>query len=173
MTLQFPAGWVQPPGIAQDVLSSIQHHFLQEWQRISQQASEGHLAPVSDRRFAAEAWAASPTHLMMAHLYLLSADAMQRMVDASEAQPDLKERLQFSVMQWIDAMSPANFLATNPDAQRALIDSGGETLRAGLANLMSDLKKVASPRATKPSSRWASTSPPRPGPWSTRTAFFN
>ena len=141
MTLQFPAGWVQPPGIAQDVLSSIQHHFLQEWQRISQQASEGHLAPVSDRRFAAEAWAASPTHLMMAHLYLLSADAMQRMVDASEAQPDLKERLQFSVMQWIDAMSPANFLATNPDAQRALIDSGGETLRAGLANLMSDLKK--------------------------------
>ena len=141
MTFQFPAGWVQPPGIAQDNLSSIQHDFLQEWQRISQQATEGHLAPVSDRRFAAEAWSTSPTHLMMAHLYLLSATAMQRMVEASEATPDLKERLHFSVMQWIDAMSPANFLATNPDAQRALIDSGGETLRAGLTNFLTDLKK--------------------------------
>ena len=77
----------------------------------------------------------------MAHLYLLSADAMQKMVDASEASAAVKERLHFSVMQWVDAMSPANFLATNPDAQSALIDSGGETLVAGVSNLMGDIQK--------------------------------
>ena len=114
---------------------------MQGWQKISQQAAEGHLDPVHDRRFAAKAWAASPTHLLMAHMYLLSAHAMQKMVAASDAKPELKDRLQFSVMQWIDAMSPANFFATNPDAQRALVESGGETLRAGISNFLGDLKK--------------------------------
>ncbi len=114
---------------------------MQGWQKISQQAAEGHLDPVHDRRFAAKAWAASPAHLLMAHMYLLSAHAMQKMVDASDATPELKDRLQFSVMQWIDAMSPANFFATNPDAQRALVESGGETLRAGISNFLGDLQK--------------------------------
>ena len=114
---------------------------MQGWQKISQQAAEGHLDPVHDRRFAAKAWAASPAHLLMAHMYLLSAHAMQKMVDASDAKPELKDRLQFSVMQWIDAMSPANFFATNPDAQRALVESGGETLRAGISNFLGDLQK--------------------------------
>ena len=114
---------------------------MQGWQKISQQAAQGHLEPVHDRRFAAAAWSASPAHLLMAHMYLLSAHAMQKMVDASDAKPELKDRLHFSVMQWIDAMSPANFFATNPDAQRALVESGGETLRAGISNFLGDLQK--------------------------------
>jgi len=114
---------------------------MQAWQRLSQEATNGHLPPIKDRRFAAPAWSSSPSHLLMAHLYLLSADAMQKMVDASEASAAVKERLHFSVMQWVDAMSPANFLATNPDAQSALIDSGGETLVAGVSNLLVDIQK--------------------------------
>jgi polyhydroxyalkanoate synthase len=38
-------------------------------------------------------------------------------------------------------MSPANFLATNPDAQAALLESGGETLVAGVSNLIGDIQK--------------------------------
>jgi polyhydroxyalkanoate synthase len=44
-------------------------------------------------------------------------------------------------MQWIDALSPANFFATNPDAQAALVDTGGESLVAGLQNLLSDVQR--------------------------------
>jgi polyhydroxyalkanoate synthase len=137
----FLEGLASAPAVSNEALTSIQNDFMQAWQRLSQEATNGHLPPIKDRRFAAPAWSSSPSHLLMAHLYLLSADAMQKMVDASEASAAVKERLHFSVMQWVDAMSPANFLATNPDAQSALIDSGGETLVAGVSNLLVDIQK--------------------------------
>lgn len=133
--------WPATTGISPDALADIQNEFVQAWQHLMQAASQGSLPPLKDRRFAAEAWTSSPTHLFLAHLYLLSAHSVQRMVDASDVPEDLKERLQFSMSQWVDAMSPANFFATNPDAQQALLQSGGETLRQGMQNFMSDLNK--------------------------------
>jgi len=137
----FPDGWTPPPGISQSAMTAIQQDFVQAWKRLSAEASQGQLAPLKDRRFSSEAWVKSPPHLMMAHLYLLSSQAMQRMVHAAEVPDEVKDRLQFSVMQWVDAMSPANFFATNPDAQAAVVSSGGETLRAGMTNLISDVRK--------------------------------
>ena len=49
-----------------------------------------------------------------------------------------KERLRFSVRQWLDAMSPANFAATNPEVLRRAQETRGESLAQGLANLMAD-----------------------------------
>lgn len=141
MNFPFPEGWQIPTGVPSETLTKIQQDFMQGWQQLSQDASSGQLAPIKDRRFAAPAWASSPAHLMMAHLYLLSANAMGKMVAASDVTPDVKDRLQFSVMQWVDALSPANFFATNPDAQAALVDSGGESLVAGLKNLLSDVQR--------------------------------
>ena len=141
MNFPFPEGWQIPTGVPSEALTKIQHDFMQGWQQLSQEAATGHLPPIKDRRFAAPAWASSPAHLMMAHLYLLSANAMGKMVEASDAAPEVKDRLQFSVMQWVDALSPANFFATNPDAQAALVDSGGESLVAGLKNLLSDVQR--------------------------------
>ena len=137
----FPEGWTPPPGLSQDALSAIQQDFMQAWTRLSEEAAEGKLPAIKDRRFASEAWTKSPSHLLMAHLYLLSTQAMQSMVDASQATSAVKERLHFSVMQFVDAMSPANFFATNPDAQAAVLSSGGETLRAGMTNLLNDMQK--------------------------------
>ncbi len=141
MNFPFPDGWTPPPGISQSNMAAIQQDFMQAWQQLSEQASHGQLAPLKDRRFSSEAWAHSPPHLMMAHLYLLSSQAMQRMADAAEVSDSARERLQFSVMQLMDAMSPANFFATNPDAQAAVVSSGGETLRVGMTNLITDMQK--------------------------------
>lgn len=141
MKFPFTDGWAPAPGISQDALASIQQDFMQAWQKLSEQATQGHIAVPKDRRFSGDAWKNSPSHLMMAHLYLLSSEAMQRMVEAVEVAPDMKERLHFSVQQWVDAMSPANFFATNPDAQQAVISSGGDTLRHGMTNLLNDMQK--------------------------------
>jgi len=141
LNFPFPDGWAPPAGIAPEEVAKIQHDFVEAWQRLAKDAAQGHLAPIKDRRFAAPEWAGSPPHLLMAHLYLLSADAMTRMVKASTSPPEVKDRLKFSIHQWIDALSPANFLATNPEAQAAMLESGGETLVAGMSNLLTDIRK--------------------------------
>lgn len=122
-------------------LAEIQSEFSREWLRLSREAAEGTLQPPRDRRFSGNDWSSHPSFLLMAHAYLLSARTLQEMVDAAELDDATRNRLRFSVMQFTEAMSPANFMATNPEVQRALIESHGESLRNGLANLMADLQK--------------------------------
>ena len=135
------AAWPVPVSVAPDVLAEIQADFAREWLRICDEAQRGVLALPSDRRFRGAAWAASSQHLLMAHAYLLSSQVLSRMVDAAQVGEPLRNRLRFSIMQWVDAISPSNFLATNPDVQQAIIDTGGKALTDGLANLANDLRK--------------------------------
>ncbi len=69
------------------------------------------------------------------------ADALRRLTQAADIEDAARERLGFSVMQWIEAAAPSNFLASNPDALQAMTDSGGDSLQRGLANLMRDLTR--------------------------------
>lgn len=127
--------------VAPEILAEIQAEFSREWQRLCDDARRGALVPPADRRFAGDAWAANGSHLLLAHTYLLSARAMQRMVDAAQVSEPMRERLRFSIMQWVDALSPSNFLALNPDAQQSIVESAGRALNEGLANLLGDVKK--------------------------------
>ncbi|ARP82731.1 class I poly(R)-hydroxyalkanoic acid synthase [Bordetella genomosp. 8] len=141
MTAHPSAAWPVPVGVAPDVLAQIQADFSRDWQRLADDARAGRLEPPTDKRFASEAWRRSPHHLAMAHAYLLSARAMQRMVDAAGVSEPLRDRLRFSIMQWLDAIAPSNFLALNPDAQESIVASAGKALDAGLSNLLDDVRK--------------------------------
>ena len=141
MTNDYSKLWGNSLEFDNSALAQLQAQFLENWKQISQAATQGSLPEIKDRRFKSEAWQQSPAHLMMAHMYLLSGQAMKQMVDAAMVPPQVKDKLNFSVNQWVDAMSPANFLATNPDAQKALIDSGGQSLQAGIQNFLNDLSK--------------------------------
>ena len=141
MTNDYSKLWANSLEFDNTALAQLQSQFLENWKHIAQAATQGSLPEIKDRRFKSEAWQQSPAHLMMAHMYLLSGQAMKQMVDAALVPAQVKEKLNFSVNQWVDAMSPANFLATNPDAQKALIDSGGQSLQAGIQNFLNDLSK--------------------------------
>jgi polyhydroxyalkanoate synthase len=52
-----------------------------------------------------------------------------------------RKRLEFQAKQFVDAMSPANFAALNPEVLAAARDSNGETLLAGIQNMLEDLKR--------------------------------
>jgi polyhydroxyalkanoate synthase len=94
-----------------------------------------------DRRFASAAWRDNPYYNYLKQSYLLAADYLKQAVEQVETDAAAKARLRFAAKQWIDAMCPANFMATNPDALREAIDSGGESLARGLANLIGDARK--------------------------------
>jgi len=118
--------WPVPVSVSPDKLASIQAEFSKGWADMLFQAQQGTLAPPPDRRFKGNAWASNPSSLVMAHAYLLSGKAIQQMVDAVPLPERARDRLRFSCMQWVEAMSPSNFLATNPEAQQRMLDSGGE-----------------------------------------------
>ena len=73
--------------------------------------------------------------------YLLNAEFLTALAEAVEAPPREHQKIRFAVQQMVDAMSPANFLATNPEAQQKLIDTKGESLTKGLANMLADMQK--------------------------------
>ncbi|HUH60552.1 MAG TPA: class I poly(R)-hydroxyalkanoic acid synthase [Candidimonas sp.] len=127
--------------VAPDKLAQIQAEFAREWMRVATSAQQGKLEKPADRRFATPAWESNPALLLAAHAYLLSAKAMDQMVDAADVSESVRNRLRFATMQWIEASSPANFMATNPEVQRTLIESKGQSLYNGIQNLYADIRK--------------------------------
>jgi len=95
----------------------------------------------ADRRFAAKAWAESPAAAYTAQMYLLNARTLTKMAESVEADAKTKARIRFSVQQWIDAMAPSNFLALNPEAQQLALKTQGQSLAAGLQQLLGDAGK--------------------------------
>src|SRR5262249_26617171 len=50
-------------------------------------------------------------------------------------------KVEFYTRQYIDALAPTNFIATNPEVLRATVASGGQNLLRGLHNLLEDLER--------------------------------
>ncbi len=94
-----------------------------------------------DRRFANEMWDTNPYFNFIKQQYLMNAAAVQQAVaDLDTLDPSEKKRLEFFSQQIIDMMSPTNFLATNPEALALAAETDGESLVAGLENLVADLE---------------------------------
>src|SRR5580765_616909 len=97
--------------------------------------------PISDRRMSTPVWKASPFFAFQAALYQLNSRFLMALVDAVQSNSKVKRKLRFAAQQMVDALSPANFLATNPEAQQKLLDTRGESLTRGMAQLFADLQK--------------------------------
>jgi len=126
-----------PVHLSAERVGEIQAEYMQ---RLGALMSGAPAPDARDRRFAGEAWKQGP-FAWAAGLYQLNAEFMQRLADAVEGDRQARNRIRFATQQWVDAMSPANFLATNPEAQRRLIETSGESLRQGMQNLLGDLNK--------------------------------
>jgi polyhydroxyalkanoate synthase len=94
-----------------------------------------------DRRFAADDWAGNPAAAYLAQTYLLNARTLMQMADAVEGDEKTKGRLRFAVQQWIDAASPSNYLALNPEAQRKALETKGDSITQGLKLLWHDVQQ--------------------------------
>lgn len=98
-------------------------------------------APAEDRRFAADAWREDPRFDMVRRAYLAYSGFLRDSVESAPVDGKVKDQLHFAVRQFADAMSPANFLATNPEAMQMALDSGGQSLTEGMGLFFQDLAK--------------------------------
>lgn len=95
-----------------------------------------------DKRFKAPQWREDPVFDFIRQSYFLIAEHLVKGVDAIEGvDPKQKEQIRFATRGFIDAMSPTNFPATNPQVLEKAIETRGESLMKGLQNMLADLSK--------------------------------
>ena len=132
----------QLPQISPATLAELQADYLKQASALwNASLGQGEAPALSDRRFAAPEWKANPAAHFMTQLYLLNGRTLQQMAAAVEADDKTKARIRFAVQQFVDAVSPSNFLALNPEAQKLALDSQGETLARGLQQLWGDVQR--------------------------------
>jgi polyhydroxyalkanoate synthase subunit PhaC len=96
----------------------------------------------SDSRFKDAEWSNNFLFDYVKQSYLITARHIQSAVAQVEGLPEESEKkVAFFTRQYVDALSPSNFLLTNPQVLRETVQSGGQNLVRGLNNLLSDLEK--------------------------------
>jgi polyhydroxyalkanoate synthase len=93
-----------------------------------------------DRRFAAPEWSENPIFDTIRQTYLRVSDQLLGTVDEIEnLDPEMREKLRFATRSFVDAMSPSNFALTNPQVLKRTLETRGENLLKGLANMLRDI----------------------------------
>src|SRR6476619_7177291 len=93
-----------------------------------------------DRRFAAPEWRENPIFDTIRQTYLRVSDQLLGTVDETDGlDPAAREKLAFATRSFVDAMSPSNFALTNPQVLKRTLETRGENLLKGLANMLNDI----------------------------------
>ena len=110
--------------------------------RFAGEAAEPVVAPAGDdKRFKDEAWEEHALYDTLKQSYLLTSGWMQGMVqNVDGVDAKTRDKAAFYTRQFVDAMAPTNFVATNPKVLQRTIDTKGENLVKGLDNLLKDLE---------------------------------
>ncbi|MFZ4537974.1 class I poly(R)-hydroxyalkanoic acid synthase [Propionivibrio sp.] len=140
---------LEPPD--PDQLAKLQKSFLDQqqslWNSMLMRGKNDPPVPVvevepGDRRFSSPEWQSSPIFDYVRQSYLLNSDFIRQLVELFPASEDKsKDRARFLARQFIDALSPANFAATNPEFIRRALDTKGQSITDGINNLINDYGK--------------------------------
>lgn len=130
--------WTNPQAWFEMVTQYQQTQF-KLWTDLMQ--SSFSFTPPKDRRFDSEQWNSHPIFDFIKQSYLLTSDVLSKSTDAIPVEGADKEKLKFYAQYFIDAMSPANFAALNPEVLHEAVETKGQSLVDGFQNLLADLEK--------------------------------
>ena len=100
------------------------------------------VAPLpGDRRFSAAAWREQPYFALLKQWYLLYAEYCRDLARLAPVPPADRQRLEFITRQYLDAIAPTNFPATNPDVLARAVASEGASIVQGMRNLADDTER--------------------------------
>ncbi|MDP3561833.1 MAG: class I poly(R)-hydroxyalkanoic acid synthase [Legionellaceae bacterium] len=127
----------------QDVQNMYQAYFqdtMHLWQEQIKYLVEGKVPPINDKRFIADEWVNNPFFNCLSQHYLLAKEHINALLEHMQHDDkQLIKRVQFFVRQYLDFLSPDNFIQTNPQLMAETLQSNGKNLLLGLQNLLSDI----------------------------------
>lgn len=129
----------------------IQSAYLQEWMGLWQESMNrfmgekvGDVVKVDDgdRRFRAPEWQESALFDFIKQSYLLTCRYMDKVVQDTEGlTPQQRDKLALQTRLFTNALSPTNFIMTNPEVLSETMRTGGRNLVKGLENLIKDMER--------------------------------
>src|SRR5687767_13172425 len=135
------------PSLMASVSMSLWVDYMRLWQSTWMRMLGVDTQPVAapakgDSRFKDDDWSSNFLFDVIKQSYLISARHIQHAVSSVEGLSEESEKkVAFFTRQYVDALSPSNFLMTNPQVLRETLASGGQNLVRGLNNLLNDLEK--------------------------------
>ncbi|APX09075.1 class I poly(R)-hydroxyalkanoic acid synthase [Vibrio campbellii] len=119
---------------------------LQIWQNVALAGNQTQIieAEKGDKRFSNDAWQQEAMYSFIKQSYLLFSKTYLDTLDSIEGLDEkTKERITFFSRQAINALSPSNFIATNPELLKLTLEQNGENLLTGLEKLKEDVESSA------------------------------
>ncbi len=139
--------WLNDPQRFTEAQSRLIDKYSQLWNSSVQRFMGQDVAPVKkplpgDNRFQDEEWTENPIFDFLKQAYLVTTDWAQEMVETSEGlESHTKQRAEFYTKLINSALSPSNFLFTNPEVLKETLQTNGENLIKGIQNLTQDLEQ--------------------------------
>jgi poly[(R)-3-hydroxyalkanoate] polymerase subunit PhaC len=127
-------------------VAALNASFVPRFQQLWMHTLNRQPAPASetgnrDRRFVSAAWREQPYFAWLRESYLLYGEYLNDLASLAHLPPAEKRRLAFAVRQYVDAVAPTNFPATNPDVIARAIETEGESIATGFRNFIADVAK--------------------------------
>ncbi|HEX3209453.1 MAG TPA: class I poly(R)-hydroxyalkanoic acid synthase [Geminicoccaceae bacterium] len=145
--LELSARLIADPARLVQAQISLWQDYLRLWQTTGRRLLGQPAQPVAepeqgDRRFRDPAWDDHALFDFIKQAYLVTARWLVNTVNQLDGLDDKsRQKIDFYTRQFVDAMAPSNFVATNPEVLRATVETGGENLLRGLNNLLDDLAR--------------------------------
>jgi polyhydroxyalkanoate synthase len=136
--------WIADPQRALDIQTSLGRAYLDLWagavRRLAGEAAPPVVAPdPKDKRFADPEWSQNQFFDFLKQAYLLTSQWAERLVKEAEVDPHTRAKAEFYIRQISNALSPSNFVLTNPELVRETLASNAENLVRGMQMLSEDI----------------------------------
>jgi polyhydroxyalkanoate synthase len=137
--------WLSDPRRALELQTSIGSAYLDLWagavRRLAGETAAPAITPdPRDKRFADPEWSRNQFFDFLKQAYLLTAQWAERLVRDAEVDAHTRQKAAFYVKQITNALSPSNFVLTNPELMRETFASNAENLVRGMQMLSEDIK---------------------------------
>jgi polyhydroxyalkanoate synthase subunit PhaC len=111
------------------------------WAKAIGQPAESLISPArNDKRFKDKDWQENAFYDVLKQAYLITTKWAGELVQDAELEPHTKQKAKFYVEQITNALSPSNFVFSNPEVLKATMASNGQNLISGIEKLERDFK---------------------------------
>jgi len=138
--------WLKDPQRAMTAQTEITSRYMDLWGASLKTMAGKKAEPVAksdprDGRFKDPQWNDNAFFAFLKQFYLVTTGLAESLVEQAEIDGHMKHKASFYTRQIANALSPSNFVPTNPELLRETIGSSGENLVRGMQMMAEDIER--------------------------------